>query len=36
MYLWPTYPDYRTGAAYVISSDVAANVHDRHWILVFL
>ncbi|XP_062987984.1 lactosylceramide 1,3-N-acetyl-beta-D-glucosaminyltransferase [Elgaria multicarinata webbii] len=27
MYPWPAYPDYTAGAAYVISSDVAAKVH---------
>ncbi|XP_068960888.1 lactosylceramide 1,3-N-acetyl-beta-D-glucosaminyltransferase [Petaurus breviceps papuanus] len=28
MYHWPSYPDYTAGAAYVISSDVAAKVHE--------
>ncbi|XP_042555567.1 lactosylceramide 1,3-N-acetyl-beta-D-glucosaminyltransferase [Dipodomys spectabilis] len=28
MYQWPAYPDYTAGAAYVISSDVAAKVHE--------
>lgn len=28
MYQWPAYPDYTAGAAYVISSDVAAKVYE--------
>lgn len=28
MYHWPSYPDYTAGAAYVISSDVAAKVYE--------
>ncbi|XP_053160929.1 lactosylceramide 1,3-N-acetyl-beta-D-glucosaminyltransferase [Hemicordylus capensis] len=28
MYPWPAYPDYTAGAAYVISSDVAAKVYE--------
>ncbi|XP_006262087.1 lactosylceramide 1,3-N-acetyl-beta-D-glucosaminyltransferase [Alligator mississippiensis] len=28
MYQWPSYPDYTAGAAYVISSDVAAKVYE--------
>nr|XP_045006245.1 lactosylceramide 1,3-N-acetyl-beta-D-glucosaminyltransferase [Jaculus jaculus]XP_045006246.1 lactosylceramide 1,3-N-acetyl-beta-D-glucosaminyltransferase [Jaculus jaculus]XP_045006247.1 lactosylceramide 1,3-N-acetyl-beta-D-glucosaminyltransferase [Jaculus jaculus]XP_045006248.1 lactosylceramide 1,3-N-acetyl-beta-D-glucosaminyltransferase [Jaculus jaculus]XP_045006249.1 lactosylceramide 1,3-N-acetyl-beta-D-glucosaminyltransferase [Jaculus jaculus] len=28
MYQWPAYPDYTAGAAYVVSSDVAAKVHE--------
>ncbi|KAM8902282.1 lactosylceramide 1,3-N-acetyl-beta-D-glucosaminyltransferase [Lycaon pictus] len=28
MYQWPAYPDYTAGAAYVISGDVAAKVHE--------
>lgn len=28
MYPWPSYPDYTAGAAYVISSDVAAKVYE--------
>ncbi|MBZ3885109.1 Lactosylceramide 1,3-N-acetyl-beta-D-glucosaminyltransferase [Sciurus carolinensis] len=28
MYQWPAYPDYTAGAAYIISSDVAAKVYE--------
>uniref|UniRef100_A0A8C8RES9 Hexosyltransferase n=1 Tax=Pelusios castaneus TaxID=367368 RepID=A0A8C8RES9_9SAUR len=28
MYQWPSYPDYTAGAAYVISSDVAAKIYE--------
>ncbi|XP_067392699.1 lactosylceramide 1,3-N-acetyl-beta-D-glucosaminyltransferase [Emydura macquarii macquarii] len=28
MYHWPSYPDYTAGAAYVISSDVAAKIYE--------
>lgn len=28
MYRWPAYPDYTAGAAYIISSDVAAKVYE--------
>lgn len=28
MYQWPAYPDYTAGAAYVVSSDVAAKVYE--------
>ncbi|XP_034371749.1 lactosylceramide 1,3-N-acetyl-beta-D-glucosaminyltransferase [Arvicanthis niloticus] len=28
MYKWPAYPDYTAGAAYVVSSDVAAKIYE--------
>ncbi|XP_006147441.1 lactosylceramide 1,3-N-acetyl-beta-D-glucosaminyltransferase [Tupaia chinensis] len=28
MYQWPAYPDYTAGAAYIISSDVAAKIYE--------
>ncbi|XP_040607042.1 lactosylceramide 1,3-N-acetyl-beta-D-glucosaminyltransferase isoform X2 [Mesocricetus auratus] len=33
MYQWPAYPDYTAGAAYVISSDVAAKVYEASQML---
>ncbi|KAL1788261.1 lactosylceramide 1,3-N-acetyl-beta-D-glucosaminyltransferase [Sigmodon hispidus] len=33
MYQWPAYPDYTAGAAYIISSDVAAKVYEASQML---